>query len=196
MVNNTCSELNIRLSIFRYLKQITDQYSLTLFVNDPATQDDENQMAELAKYLFAQVTPDDGPQTPNCLLHQLVTFHLYSRKQVLEPLTENNDTPMLWLREMTRQLRWDIQHTTTAFNLIAIYDFERLTDIEDFRQTGDYTKIQATVSGNPALIPGTGFYVTLGTGPQSFSQEEPRRMTWSMQFRHFAPENMIWAPRG
>jgi len=196
MVNNTCSELNIRLSIFRFLKQITDQYNLTLFVNDPSTQDDENQMAELAKYCFVRFAIDDGPATPDCLLHQLVTFHVYSRKQVLEPITEYNDTPMLWLREMTRQLRWDIQHTTTAFNLIAMYDFERLTEIQDFLKTGDYTKIQAALSGNPALIPGTGFYVTLGAGPQFFFQEEPRRATWSMQFRHFAPENMVWGPRG
>jgi hypothetical protein len=196
MVNNTCSELNIRLSIFRFLQQIADQYNLTLFANDPPTQDDENQMDELAKYLFVRFTPDDGPQTPNCLLHQLVTFYLYSRKQVLEPITEHNDEPMLWLREMVRRLKWDIQHTTTAFNLIAIYDYERLTTIGDFRQTGDYTKIQAAITGSPALIPGTGFYVTLGSGPQFFFQEEPRRGTWSMRFRHFAPENMVWGPSG
>ncbi len=196
MPNNTCSDLNIRLSIFRFIKQIADNYTLTTFFNDPRTQDDETQMASLAKYLWVSTELDADD---DCLLHQLVSFHLYSRQQVLEPLTEYNDTPMGWLRLMTRQLRWDLRHTTTAFNLVGLYDYETLctpTNIQDFQQTGNYTKIQATLTGTPALIPGTGFYVTNGAGPQVFKQEEPRRMAWSLIFRHFAPENMIWGPRG
>lgn len=196
MPNNTISELNIRFSIFAFLHHITNQLNLTLFTNDPSTQDDENQMATLAKYLFVRITPDDSPQTPDCLLHQLVTFHVYSRKQVLEPLTEYNDTPALWLREASRRLTYLIQHTVTAFNLVAIYDYEYLTEMTSFYQNGDYTKIQAALTGNPPIIPDTGFYVTRTTNPQFFFNEEPMRATWSMSFRHFARDNMNTEGRG
>jgi hypothetical protein len=193
MINNTVSELNIRFSILKFLHdEIADPLNLTLFTNDPGTQDDEQRKTELAKYVEVIIDPDESPTEPDCLLDQRVMFQVKSRKQVLEPASEFHDASGFWIREITRKMRHLIQQTTTANNLIALYDFERFTNIDNFWKTGDYSLIQAAITlTHPPVIPGTGFYVVRGTGPQPFKDEEPMRMTWTFIFRHFAPDNMI-----